>query len=75
MADAPPPDCRFACAAFPNCGCTVEALSPPPTCPVQFMKCQEPSETVFAGVRCVTCGHLVSAQEWDQIEKEIAARV
>ena len=21
--------CRYACAAFPNCGCTVEALSPP----------------------------------------------
>lgn len=22
-------DCRYACAAFPHCGCTVEALSPP----------------------------------------------
>lgn len=65
-------DCRYACSAFPHCGCAVEALHAPP-CPVKFMNCQEPSETVFSGVRCSTCGHLVSAQEWDQIEKELSS--
>lgn len=59
-------ECLDACPAFPDCGCEVAVSWKP--CPVRFMDCRQPSETVYAGVRCTTCGHAITAQEWDQIK-------
>lgn len=47
--------CRYACSAFPNCGCEIEALNPPAgTC-----RCGEP----------VMVGFLVCNECWQELNK------
>ena len=43
--------CRYACSAFPNCGCEVEALSPAPG----ICTCGKPVEPGF--LLCLPCWH------------------
>mgnify|MGYP000918150593 FL=1 len=53
--DLPVRQCRYACSAFPNCGCEIEALNPPAgTC-----RCGEP----------VMVGFLVCNECWQELNK------
>lgn len=44
-------------------------------CGVPFLDCQEPSDTIYLGIRCERCGAVMSAEEHERLlEAEAKAK-